>query len=295
MKSWERVDMPNGKPIFVQDQRSDSLSSSEMESTGHQGWTLVHPVEPTKPRRLQLIKQVPLSRGRIRYAPVRNEERIIEERKKLIAEGLGDQQLKSSHQQIPLMTIKAPIVDLKSLAYLNEYRRRIGLELGIALGPSLNLMSSAVYNYDPITTKAFYEKLDRSAPGDFRTKSMQGIREEYGQDVGKVVANYPGAFRHSHRYPSYSGDPFLARARDLPFEIFWSRQSRFFPKDGDGNSSSHLPSQPQSSNNGSNDDQLSTSHQTDDGNRANTYLRRVEATDQQHRSRGVVARGAWRG
>ncbi|KAI0505259.1 hypothetical protein F5B22DRAFT_651885 [Xylaria bambusicola] len=57
-------------------------------------------------------------------------------------------------EQVPQITLQVPITDLNNLSKLNAYRRRLGL------GPSKNLMSSAIYDHHPSAVDNYYEQKD---------------------------------------------------------------------------------------------------------------------------------------
>ncbi|KAI1166906.1 hypothetical protein F5B18DRAFT_676867 [Nemania serpens] len=88
-------------------------------------------------------------------------------------EDLRSQQAKKCHQQVREgVTLEVPIHDLKPLQTLNTYRRDLGL------GPSRNLISSAIYNYDPTAIAEYYEKLalgDSSSSSSARSSTQREI------------------------------------------------------------------------------------------------------------------------
>ncbi|KAI0468586.1 hypothetical protein F4859DRAFT_489637 [Xylaria cf. heliscus] len=95
------------------------------------------PVEPPKPRVREILKQFP----RVRHA----NERTHEEPR--------SQQKKGDHQNVPEgVMLEVDIHDLEPLQILNAYRRKLGL------GPSLNLISSSIYDCDPTTIAECYER-----------------------------------------------------------------------------------------------------------------------------------------
>ncbi|KAI1428349.1 hypothetical protein F5Y12DRAFT_711332 [Xylaria sp. FL1777] len=206
------------------------------------------PVVPTRPRILQKIKQVPLSRARDRRRRIQDENGQIQ----------GDDgglQAENSYQNTPQsMLMEVPILNLDSLAFLNEYRRSLGL------GASHNLMASAINNYDPVMVREYdtrkrEESLDRQSRdrGDY----MEQVRKEYRREVHKVVTAILFRPRRSNRGQSlssisdlqpptprpfyYSEDPFFSRFAEMARVDFWDslpRKSRFFPTGDDSSDSS---------------------------------------------------------
>ncbi|KAI0113943.1 hypothetical protein GGR51DRAFT_504951 [Nemania sp. FL0031] len=96
-------------------------------------------VKPAKPRIVQILKQVPIS----------------QERRKSEAQtrqAQHDQQAKTGQRHMPEgMMVDVPIHSLAPLRELNAYRQCLGL------GPSKNLISSAIYNYDPDVVADYYD------------------------------------------------------------------------------------------------------------------------------------------
>ncbi|KAJ8128496.1 hypothetical protein O1611_g5139 [Lasiodiplodia mahajangana] len=98
--------------------------------------------KPTKPRIVQILKQVPISQE-------------TSERRKSQAQNRQaqhDQQAKDGHRHVPEgMMVDVPIHSLAPLRELNAYRQCLGL------GPSKNLISSAIYNYNPDVVADYYD------------------------------------------------------------------------------------------------------------------------------------------
>ncbi|KAI1203027.1 hypothetical protein F5X97DRAFT_318622 [Nemania serpens] len=113
---------------------------------------------PTKPRILHILNQVPLSRA----------ERSRNERMRQ-----RGQQAKDRHQQVREgVTIEVPVHDLKPLQVLNAYRRDLGL------GPSRNLISSSLFDYDPNAIAEYYERValsDASRSSSARSSTQRQI------------------------------------------------------------------------------------------------------------------------
>lgn len=67
--------------------------------------------------------------------------------------------------------MQVPITDLNPLSNLNKYRRTLGL------GPSKNLMSSAVYNEDPSVIYAYYNKNNAEALVPLSKDEEESLRQ----------------------------------------------------------------------------------------------------------------------
>lgn len=73
---------------------------------------------------------------------------------------------------IALVTIEVPVHDLKPLQVLNAYRRDLGL------GPSRNLISSSLFDYDPNAIAEYYERValsDASRSSSARSSTQRQI------------------------------------------------------------------------------------------------------------------------
>ncbi|KAI0443616.1 hypothetical protein F4803DRAFT_549886 [Xylaria telfairii] len=177
---------------------------------------LVETPKPRKPRARQILKQFPQGRGEKRRNP---------------EESCQHQPAKRCHQQMPPqgVTLEVPIRDLEPLQILNAYRRSLGI------GPSPNLISSAIYSYDPTTIAECYEKTMRR---DFSNFPQIGpsIRDQTDRPLGfsgapidSPTSDY-GTSNTSLSYQHESSDEYSSDTRPST-----SQQS------GDGNSVSASP------------------------------------------------------
>lgn len=85
-----------------------------------------------------------------------------------------------------LVTIEVPVHDLKPLQMLNAYRR------GLGLGPSRNLISSSLFNYDPTAVAECYERLalgDSSRSSSARSSTHQQIEANPFGPPGLPIGN----------------------------------------------------------------------------------------------------------
>ncbi|KAK5624389.1 hypothetical protein RRF57_000105 [Xylaria bambusicola] len=70
-------------------------------------------------------------------------------------------------------TLEIPITDLHHLSKLNSYRHSLGL------GPSKNLISSAIYDHDPSAVDSFYQQKDV-------TRHVSHISDNDAEDLSQV-------------------------------------------------------------------------------------------------------------
>ncbi|KAI8953752.1 hypothetical protein F4801DRAFT_596989 [Xylaria longipes] len=127
-------------------------------------------VEPPRPRARQILKQ---------YPRVRGENELIYEKPRR-------QQAKSFPQQMPQdsaipVALEVPIRDLEPLRILNAFRRDLGL------GPSPNLISSAIYDCDPTTIADCYQK---TIAGDFPSFPQIYPAAQQGQTHGRSSQSF---------------------------------------------------------------------------------------------------------
>ncbi|RYC57967.1 hypothetical protein CHU98_g8240 [Xylaria longipes] len=114
----------------------------------------------------------------VQGSPVRGENELIYEKPRR-------QQAKSFPQQMPQdsipVALEVPIRDLEPLRILNAFRRDLGL------GPSPNLISSAIYDCDPTTIADCYQK---TIAGDFPSFPQIYPAAQQGQTHGRSSQSF---------------------------------------------------------------------------------------------------------
>ncbi|KAI1750953.1 hypothetical protein F4782DRAFT_507377 [Xylaria castorea] len=155
-------------------------------------------VEPPKPRTRQILKQYPRGRGK--------NGRIHQEPRR--------QQTKRCYRQMPQgVAIEVPIRDLEPLRTLNAFRRDLGL------GPSRNLISSAIYNYDPTMIAELYEKTMTGGSSSFPQFCLSAQHQTHIGSLdflGAPIDSSTGGYHTSNSslsYQHYSSDKSSSETR----------------------------------------------------------------------------------
>ncbi|KAI0539920.1 hypothetical protein GGR58DRAFT_523456 [Xylaria digitata] len=236
--------------------------------------------QPKRPRIRQILKQVPLVRvvttemEREKWLLARQKAYMRAQREEHGPQGnQHTQQAEHNLQEMPQVdpwnmnvplslptipqeTIEALIVDLEPLKYLNEYRRLLGIN-----GPSRNLISSGLYNYDRDT---FYRAVDQLPTGSNSSSVYAGAVRQMKQQLTSLVAEQSIPDPSISNYNTMSDSLGAIQRDSKPLNGFPDEHTPFY---GNIGSPVLIPHQVHNGDNSTDDDNATNnSNATDNGN-----------------------------
>ncbi|KAI1359918.1 hypothetical protein F5Y08DRAFT_349217 [Xylaria arbuscula] len=180
------------QPSTLPSRQMPALYSPQSPSEEHQySTTVVHKPQAPRRRVRSILWQHPLKRrggqrdlhgaaqeqGHTQQPePQRQQEsQRQQEYRYSLLEGSEPEMPNRQEKVVPHVEMQVPLLDLNPLANLNEYRRSLGL------GPSKNLMGSAVYK-DPNLLNAYNERVGPMTPlalSGAEEKCLERVREAF--------------------------------------------------------------------------------------------------------------------